>query len=79
MDMQTHPAINEWGRKKYKLSDDAVVLVNSETISGGYCETCYYTEEVIKVYALENGATREVGQLYDDMASLLREILGDTK
>jgi len=45
--------------------------VKQETRSGGYCETCYYEEEVWVVYV--NG--KSVHTFDSDLASILNEIL----
>jgi len=36
-----------------------VVSINEETYSGGYCETCYYEEHVLRV-----GVEMEDGEIY---------------
>lgn len=73
--MNTHPAIDKWGRKKYNLPDNATVLIEQEARSGGYCETCYYEEEIMVIYSEVDGKRTKLDETYRDMASLLREIL----
>ena len=77
--MNTHPAIDKWGRKKYNLPDTATVLIEQERRSGGYCETCWYEEEVMAVYSVIDGKQTHLEDLYTDLASILREILDTTE
>lgn len=73
--MNTHPAIDKWGRAKYNLPDNATVFIEQETYYGGFCETCRYEEEVMVVYSEVGGERTKVDELNTDMASILREIL----
>lgn len=73
--MNKHPAIDKWAQKKYELPAGTEVTIEQETRSGGYCETCWYSEEVMVVYA--NG--KEIDTLYTDLASILTEILDSTR
>lgn len=73
--MNTHPAIDKWGRKKYNLPDNATVFIEQETRSGGYCETCYYEEEVMVIYSEVDGKRTKLAERSVDMATMLREIL----
>lgn len=77
--MNTHPAIDKWGRKKYKLPDNSTVLIKQEKRSGGYCETCRYEDEVMAVYSVIDGTQIHLEDIYIDMASILREILDTTE
>lgn len=79
--MHSHALINAWGIKKYMLEEGSTVWVDSGTIHQGYCETCYYTEEVMYVHAEEPGGIRkEVDVIYDmDLATLLNQILNTTQ
>lgn len=72
--MDQHQLISTWGIKKYNLPEGTKVSVESDRIQSGYCDTCYYEEEVVRVYA--DG--KEIDTLYDmDLASLLNMILAE--
>jgi hypothetical protein len=77
--MNKHPAIDRWAQKKYNLPEGTECLIKQETRAGGYCETCWYTEEVMVVYMFEDGALVELDTLYTDLASMLNEILSEAK
>lgn len=68
-----HEVITAWAREKFKLDATVNVNVEQETESSGYCETCYYEEEVWRVRRTD---TNEVLYTWrDDFASLLKEVL----
>lgn len=72
--MDQHQLISTWGIKKYNLPEGTKITVESDSIQGGYCETCYYEEEVVQVYA--DG--KVIDTLYDmDLASMLNMILSE--
>lgn len=75
--LKGHPAINKWGQKKYNRPEGTEFKIESETIYGGYCETCSYEEEVMRVSAKAPGEKdfKHVEDMDNDLASLLREIL----
>lgn len=70
-----HEAVTRWAKAKYKLHDEAVVKVEQVTVSGGYCETCWYEEEEWHVLLKEDNSWRRIDNFYDDYASIVREIL----
>lgn len=72
-----HPAIDKWGQKKYNRPEGTVFRIESETIQRGYCETCGYDEEVMRVSARAPGKRdyELVEDMSNDLAALLREIL----
>lgn len=72
--MDQHQLISTWGIKKYNLPEGTKVTVDSDLIQEGYCETCAYTAEVVRVYA--DG--KLIDTLYDmDLASMLNMILSE--
>lgn len=77
--MNTHPAIDKWGRKKYNLPSNATVLIEQETRSVGYGGTHWFDEEVMSVYSVIDGKKTHLEDLYTDLASILREILDTTE
>lgn len=75
--MDQHPAVIEWARKKFGITDpDIKIRVVEKEISGGYCDTCYYeyTEWHVIQY-MPDGTTNVLHRFDDDLASMLREIL----
>lgn len=72
-----HPLIALWAIKKYDLPEGTEVFVEGDTISGGFCETCWYEYEVVRVKVKKPGETTytEVDQFDGDLAGLLNEIL----
>jgi hypothetical protein len=78
--MNRHPTIDKWAQKKYDFPAGTEFLIKQETRTGGYCETCFYSEEVMVVYRFDDqGALVEVDSLYTDLASILNEILDGAK
>lgn len=74
MSDKVNQLIRGWVQKKYpnlNVIDSDTVRLKQETRSGGYCETCYYEEEVWVVYV--NG--KSVHTFDSDLASILNEIL----
>lgn len=46
--------MNVWGREflrhaGYEVADDAEITFEDDYQTGGYCETCYYTEYIVRV------------------------------
>lgn len=81
MENIAHPAISAWAIKKFDLPEGTTARVESNRISGGYCETCWYEYEVMDVLAKKPGSDKEeLVHRYDemDMATLLKDILGIT-
>lgn len=77
--MNTHPAIDKWGRKKYNLPENATVLIEQETRSVGYGGDFWFEEEVMAVYSVIDGKQTHLEDLYTDLAGILREILDTTE
>lgn len=81
--MATHPAIDKWGQKKYgkdyNLPEGCTFRIEQETRSGGYCDTCWYEDEVTAIYVTEPGQEeRKLVDEYEDLAYYMREILDAT-
>lgn len=54
------------------VTDDTLKVVeDSETVYGGYCETCAYEEDVIVVKVYKDGTVIKREQFYD-MGELIR-------
>lgn len=54
------------------VTDDTLKVVeDSETVYGGYCETCRYEEDVIVVKVYKDGTVIKQEQFYD-MGELIR-------
>lgn len=72
-----HPLVAVWAIKKYDLPEGTEVFIEGDTVSGGYCDTCWYEYEVVRVKAKKPGETEfvEIDQMDSDLASLLNEIL----
>lgn len=52
--------------------DENVVAYKEDSVESGYCETCWYAEEIIE-YTLENSAgEKRLVFEYADLGSLLR-------
>ena len=73
-----HEAVTRWAKARFKLPDDAVVKVEQVTVSGGYCETCWYEDEEWHVLMKDGNGWKRVYNFYDDYASIVREILDFT-
>ncbi len=77
--MNTHPAIDKWGRKKYNLPENATVLIEPypSCVYGG---DFWFEEKVMAVYSVIDGKkTHLLEDLYTDLASILKEILDTTE
>ena len=47
-------AMSQWGRaflreEGREVNDDAVIDFEDDTYESGYCETCYYSEYIVRV------------------------------
>ena len=65
-----------WGREYLRLhgvdvADDAIITFEDDTEEGGYCETCYYSEYVVRVSDGNVAVT-----YWGDMGDLIREMNG---
>lgn len=73
-----HEAITNWAKRKFGLAADITVEIEQETVSGGYCDTCWYEYEVWVVYQIDAAGKRtKIHSFDDDFASILREVLDD--
>lgn len=64
--------INEWGCKKYNKPAGTVFRLVEDTHEGGFCETCWYSYDVVDVYADDV----KIDYMTDvTISDLLREIL----
>ncbi|AKU42408.1 hypothetical protein AVT30_gp36 [Mycobacterium phage UnionJack] len=54
---------------------DEVVSVEEATYYGGYCETCAYEEEIVRVHYLDKyGATKSFA-IWDTLSNLINDLL----
>lgn len=74
MSDKVNKLIRAFVQRKYpdlNVQDSDTVTIEQETEYGGYCETCHYEEE----YWAINVNGKEVHRFYNDLASILNEIL----
>lgn len=71
----SHRMVQAWAIEKFKLPKGSVVRVEQEVEFGGGCETCYYEETVVNVYYTPPGGKEQRYRYWDDMASMLNEVL----
>ncbi|WP_280485409.1 hypothetical protein [Nocardia cyriacigeorgica] len=68
-------ALAKYMQDRHEYWDVAeVVDFREETRSGGFCETCAYTEVVIEVTYLDSSGAIQKDDIYDNFAGLVREL-----
>lgn len=62
-------------RRLCGVTDDSLkVTQDSKTISGGYCETCWYEDEVIEVAVFDDQGKEVASTQYYDLGDLMRAL-----
>ena len=62
-------------RRLCGVTDDTLnVVEDSETVYGGYCETCWYEEEVVTVTVYDADHKQVAKQQFYDASDLIRAL-----
>lgn len=62
-------------RRLCNVTDDSLrVTQDSKTIYGGYCESCWYEDEVIEVVVYNEDGSELASTQYYDLGDLMREL-----
>lgn len=73
--MFSHPLVDKWAQKKYNKPEGTKFFIQQETLSSGYCETCYSEYEAIVVYESINGKMTQLDDFRMEFSEILNEIL----
>ncbi|ALH46906.1 hypothetical protein AVU87_gp39 [Mycobacterium phage Theia] len=54
---------------------DEVVSVEEDTYYSGYCETCYYEEQIVRVHYLDTHGAAQSHAIWDTLSNLINDLL----
>lgn len=79
--MAQHPAIDRWAMKKFpeaNFPEGTTFRIEGGTEWSGYCDTCRYEEQIVKVFAkqpMKDAKEYLHDTLYTHLAEIMTEIL----
>ena len=68
-------ALNEYINRQNGVDSNRVMGYETDTVTDGYCETCWYERTVVEIYYIETDTGRSRIYTYDgDFGALIREL-----
>lgn len=76
MSFNLRPILTGWLRQDGRLDVKEVVSYEDDTEAGGYCESCYYEEAIVRIKYLNSADELKEYVYYGGFADLISQLEG---
>jgi hypothetical protein len=67
-------ALTEYLRNECDVDAERAIGFEEDTFEDGYCETCYFEYEVVKIFYIDRNGSEDVHIESVDLGTLVREL-----